>query len=58
MIENPQTGLLKDQLCMWGIPYKDIDYCKYGLIMYNLVLMPVINCIHFVTGIRTDSPTV
>ena len=31
MIENPQTGLLKDQLCMWGIPYKDIDYCKYGL---------------------------
>ena len=31
MIENPQTGLLKDQLCMWGIPFKDIDYCKYGL---------------------------
>ena len=31
MIENPQTGLLKDQLCMWGLPYLDIDYCKYGL---------------------------
>ena len=31
MIENPQTGLLKDQLCMWGIPFKDVDYCKYGL---------------------------
>ena len=31
MIENPQTGLLKDQLCMWGLPYQDIDYCKYGL---------------------------
>ena len=31
IIENPQTGLLKDQLLMWGIPFKDIDYCKYGL---------------------------
>jgi len=31
MIENPQTGLLKDQICMWGIPFKDIDYCRYGL---------------------------
>ena len=31
MIENPQTGLLKDQLCMWGIPFKDVDYCRYGL---------------------------
>ena len=26
MIENPQSGLLKDQLMMWGIPFKDIDY--------------------------------
>ena len=25
MIENPQSGLLKDQLMMWGIPFKDID---------------------------------
>jgi site-specific DNA-cytosine methylase len=31
IIENPQTGLLKDQLCMWGLPFKDIDYCKYGM---------------------------
>ncbi len=31
MIENPQSGLLKDQTIMWGIPFKDIDYCKYGM---------------------------
>ena len=31
IIENPQTGLLKDQLCMWGIPFKDVDYCRYGM---------------------------
>ena len=31
MMENPQTGLLKDQFMMWGIPFKDIDYCRYGL---------------------------
>ena len=31
MIENPQTGLLKNQLFMQGLPFKDIDYCKYGL---------------------------
>jgi hypothetical protein len=31
MIENPQTGKLKDQIIMWGIPFKDIDYCKYGM---------------------------
>ena len=31
IIENPQTGLLKDQLMMWGLPFKDIDYCKYGM---------------------------
>ena len=30
-IENPQSGLLNDQTIMWGIPYKDIDYCKYGM---------------------------
>ena len=29
IIENPQTGLLKDQWFMYGIPYTDIDYCKY-----------------------------
>ena len=31
VIENPQTGLLKEQTFMYGIPYKDIDYCKYGM---------------------------
>ena len=30
IIENPQTGLLKDQWFMYGIPCTDIDYCKYG----------------------------
>ena len=24
IIENPQTGLLKDQLCMYGLPYVDV----------------------------------
>jgi len=31
IIENPQTGLLKDQSLMRGRAFKDIDYCKYGL---------------------------
>ena len=31
IIENPQNGLLKDQPFMLGIPYNDIDYCKYGM---------------------------
>ena len=31
VIENPQTGLLKEQPFMCGIPFKDIDYCKYGM---------------------------
>ena len=31
IIENPQTGLLKEQPFMADLPYKDIDYCKYGL---------------------------
>ena len=30
MIENPQTGLLKNQTFMLDIPYNDLDYCKYG----------------------------
>jgi hypothetical protein len=29
-IENPQTGLLKEQWFMYGVPYIDVDYCKYG----------------------------
>jgi C-5 cytosine-specific DNA methylase len=31
MIENPQSGLLKEQVQMYGLPFKDIDYCKYGM---------------------------
>ena len=30
-VENPQTGLLKKQSFMEGLPYFDIDYCKYGM---------------------------
>ena len=29
IIENPQTGLLKEQPFMYGIPYKDTDNCIY-----------------------------
>ena len=28
-IENPQTGLLKDREFMKGLPYTDLDYCRY-----------------------------
>ena len=31
MIENPQSGLLKNQYFMNDIPYDDLDYCKYGM---------------------------
>ena len=31
IIENPQTGLLKEQWFMYGMPYTDIDYCAYGM---------------------------
>ena len=31
IIENPQTGLLKNQWFMNDIPYNDVDYCKYGM---------------------------
>ena len=30
IIENPQTGLLKQQWFMHGLPFVDVDYCKYG----------------------------
>jgi site-specific DNA-cytosine methylase len=30
-IENPQTGLLKQQDFMIDFDYYDIDYCKYGM---------------------------
>jgi hypothetical protein len=31
-IENPQTGLLKEQDFMDFLPYYDIDYCQYGML--------------------------
>jgi len=31
MIENPQTGLLKNQYFMNDLFYDDLDYCKYGM---------------------------
>ena len=31
IIENPQTGLLKNQTFMCDIPFEDIDYCKYDM---------------------------
>ena len=31
VIENPQTGLLKDRPMMEGLGYTDVDYCKYGM---------------------------
>ena len=30
-LENPQTGKMKEQPFMRDLPYKDIDYCKYGM---------------------------
>ena len=32
VIENPQTGLLKQQPFMFDFVYKDVDYCQYGLL--------------------------
>ena len=31
VIENPQTGLLRKQSFMEGLPFRDVDYCKYGM---------------------------
>ena len=31
LIENPRDGRLTGQESMDGIPFKDIDYCKYGM---------------------------
>lgn len=32
-IENPQTGYLKTRPFMFGIPFVDVDYCRYGSIV-------------------------
>ena len=29
-MENPQTGLLKEQAVVQGLPWTDVTYCKYG----------------------------
>jgi site-specific DNA-cytosine methylase len=29
-LENPQTGLLKTRLFMQGLPYYDVDYCRFS----------------------------
>ena len=31
VMENPQTGLLKNQELVDGMIFDDVDYCKYGL---------------------------
>ena len=30
VLENPQTGKMKEQPFMQGLPFKDVDYCTYG----------------------------
>jgi site-specific DNA-cytosine methylase len=29
-IENPKTGMLKDREFMLGVPFVDVDYCRYS----------------------------
>ena len=29
-MENPQTGMLKDREFMLGLPFADVDYCRYS----------------------------
>ncbi|MFM7978761.1 MAG: hypothetical protein ACKPKO_05545, partial [Candidatus Fonsibacter sp.] len=31
IIENPKNGKLKEQEFMAELPFKDVDYCKYGM---------------------------
>ncbi|MFM7978102.1 MAG: hypothetical protein ACKPKO_02205, partial [Candidatus Fonsibacter sp.] len=31
IIENPQTGRLKEQEFITDLPFTDVDYCKYGM---------------------------
>ena len=30
LLENPQTGYLKNRAIMTGLPWRDVTYCKYG----------------------------
>ena len=30
-MENPQSGLLKKQPCVQGIPFEDVSHCKYDM---------------------------
>ena len=30
VLENPQTGMLKERPFMEGLPFKDVCYCRYG----------------------------
>ena len=30
-MENPQTGMLKNQAMMLMVPYTDVDYSRYGM---------------------------
>jgi hypothetical protein len=53
-IENPQTGLLKNQPFMDELPYNDVDYCKYGM-PYRKRTRLWNNCLHFLPKIcRND----
>ena len=31
MMENPQTGMLKDREVVEGLPFRDVCYCMYGM---------------------------
>ena len=31
VIENPESGLLKHQPMMQGLPFVDVGYCRYGM---------------------------
>ena len=34
-MENPQSGYLRQQPCVQGIPFKDVSYCKYNEMPYR-----------------------
>ena len=65
IIENPQTGLLKNQSFMQSLPFADASYCKYGMTYrkqtrfwnnFNLKLSTCNkDCDFFVNGRHIDS---